>query len=162
MIRKVLCITWLLLLVGCADKPKSIKGAEAVIYPEIQRFDIKRKNNSDTVGEQQVTDIINDLLPVPSDTQWTISYRLKRDLKIAESAEKQLKSLGVIPAQIQVQRVLSLESDLSLEIKQYYLFTSTCSPYSFEQYRAESGCFVETLRMKQLVSPSSLIQVVKE
>ena len=162
MIRKALCITWLLLSVGCADKPKLIKGAEAVIYPEIQLFDIKRKNNSDTVGEEKITDIINDLLPVPLDTKWIISYRLKRDLKIATSVEKRLKSAGIIPAQIQVQRVLSLESDLSLEVKQYYLFSSTCSSYSFEQYRAESGCFVETLRMKQLVSPSSLVQVVKE
>lgn len=162
MIWKILRISWLVLLVGCADRPELIKGTESVIYPEIQRFDIKRKNNLNTFDEQHLSDIIKDLLPVPSDTTWTISYRLKHDLKIALLAEKQLKSLGVIPRKIQVQRVQLLESDISLEVKQYYLLTSLCGLYSFDKNSAEDGCFVDTLRMKQVVSPSSLIQVVKE
>jgi hypothetical protein len=162
MIQKILCICWLLLLAGCADQPVLIKGAEAVIYPELQRFDIKFKNNDATKGEQQVTNIINGLLPVLPDTQWIISYRLKEDANIAKQAVKQLKDSGVIPTQIKMLMASSLESDIALEVRQYHLFTSTCKPYSLKQRRTESGCFVDTLRMKQLVSPGTLINTVKE
>ncbi|CAM2882220.1 hypothetical protein [Moritella viscosa] len=162
MIRQILCITWLFFLVGCADKPALMKGAEAVIYPELQRFDITIKSNNTTAAEQQIVNIINGLLPVSPDTQWLVYYRLRGNRHIAEKAVKYLKASGVIPAQITVLMAPVLESDIALEIRQYYLFTSTCKPYSFEQYKAESGCFVDTLRMKQVVSPSNLIHVVKE
>lgn len=162
MIRKILCICWFLLLSGCADKPSLIKGAEGVIYSELQHFDIKVKNNSTAEVQQQVSDIINELLPVSPDTQWIISYRLKQDINIVNKAVKQLKDSGVIPTKIKVLMVSSLAPDISLEVRQYYLLTSTCKPYSFEQRRTESGCFIDTLRLKQLVSPRTLINTVKE
>lgn len=162
MIREILCITWLFLLMGCADRPMAMKGTEAVIYPELQRFDITMKNNDTAAVEQQVVSIIHQLLPASTDTEWSISYRLKRNVEIANIAVKKLKASGVKPSQITVLEVSNLASDIAIEVRQYYLLTGACKPYSLEQYRVINGCFVDNLRMKQVVSPSSLIHVVKE
>lgn len=162
MIRQMLCIVWLFVLTGCADNPGIIRGAEVIIYPELQRFNIELKNNDLTVGQRQVADIISDLLPVAPDTQWIISYRLRRDASIAKQAVKQLKRAGVRPAQITQRLAPSLNTDIVLEVRQYHLITSTCKPYSLDNNRPTRGCFVDALRMQQVVSPSTLIHAVKE
>ncbi len=160
MMRQILCISWFLLLTGCAAEFEVSREADAVIYPELQRFNIEFKHNDLTAAQQQVTDIIADLLPAAADTQWMIYYRLKRDMNIAKRAVKQLKGAGVIPAQITQQLEPLLNADIVLEVRQYHLITTTCQRYSFDDNR--NGCYVNALRLQQVVSPSRLINAVKE
>lgn len=162
MMRKIVGITWLLLLTGCVNQFELNNEANAIIYPELQRFNIEFKNNNEAAGQQQISDIITDFLPVDTDTHWAFSYRYKRDESIVKQAVRQLKIAGVIPSQITQQLIPSLNSDIVLEVKQYHLMTTTCPRYSVENSAQGRGCFVNTLRMQQVVSPSTLIHTVKE
>jgi len=162
MIRPMLCFIGLLFLQGCADRIIETQGAEAVIYPELQRFNIEFKNNDVVKNQQQLISIIDDMLPVLPDTQWVITHRLKRDADVVKSAVKKLKSVGVIPDQISVAFSSKLGTDIALEVRQYRLITSNCQPFSFENNQTKSGCFVDVLRMQQVVSPSRLINEIKE
>lgn len=162
MIRSILCLIGLLFLQGCADRIIEKQGAEAVIYPELQRFNIEFKNNDVAKNQQQLISIIDDMLPVSPDTQWIITYRLKRDADVVNNAVMALKVAGVIPDQISVAFSPKLSTDIALEVRQYRLITSTCQPFSFDNNQTKSGCFVDVLRMQQVVSPSRLINEIKE
>jgi len=162
MIRPILCFIGLLFLQGCADRIIETQGAEAVIYPELQRFDIDFKKNDLAGKHREIISIIDDVLPVAPDTQWIISYRLKRDADVVKNAVEKLKAVGVIPDQISVALSPELRADIALEVRQYRLITSTCQPFSFENNQTKSGCFVDVLRMQQIVSPSRLINESKE
>ncbi len=156
MIRHIILLAFALLLSACVDKPLPAKGAEALIYPEEHSFNIDVKRHGLTATQNRVTQIITDFLPAAPDTDWVISYRTLREQKIAKKAEQQLKQAGVSPKRIKRQQFPSLASDIVIKIKQYHLITENCPAYRFSPNTVKTGCFVETLRMKQIASPSRL------
>ena len=156
MIRHIILLTFALLLSACVDKPLPAKGAEALIYPEEHSFNIDVKRHGLTATQNRVETIITDFLPAAPDTDWVISYRTLREQKIAKKAEQQLKQAGVSPKRIKRQQLPSLSSDIVIKIKQYHLITENCPAYQFSPNTVKTGCFVETLRMKQIASPSRL------
>lgn len=156
MIRHIILLTFALLLSACVDRPLPAKGAEALIYPEEHSFNIDVKRHGLTATQNKVTQIIADFLPAASDTDWIITYRSLREQNIAQNAEQQLKQAGVSPERIKRQKSPSMSRDIVIKIKQYQLITENCPPYRFGPNTVKTGCFVETLRMKQIASPSQL------
>ncbi|PSW07393.1 hypothetical protein [Photobacterium lipolyticum] len=156
MIRHIILLTFALLLSACVDKPLPAKGAEALIYPEEHSFNIDVKRHGLTATQSRVEAIITDFLPAAPDTDWVISYRTLREQKIAKKAEQQLNQAGVSPRRIKRQQLPSQANDIVIKIKQYHLITENCSAYQINTNTVKTGCFVETLRMKQIASPSRL------
>lgn len=157
MIRHITVIVFVFLLSACVDKTMPVKGAEALIYPEEHKFSLKVKHQGNAAVQTRVAEIIAQFLPDAPDTEWVINYRSNRVQHIAQQAEQQLMQAGVSPLRIKRQQLPSLTSDIVLKIKQYHLITENCPAYQFGQRTEKTGCFIETLRMKQIAMPSRLV-----
>ena len=109
-----------------------------------------------------MTAIINDFLPAAPDSQWHIRYRTSQGYKIARQAVSLLREANVNPAQITLTKRAKLGADVVIDIKQYQLITAKCDAYSITNENPASGCFIDSLIMQQIASPSRLLAVDKE
>ncbi|MCW8327417.1 hypothetical protein MD588_01195 [Photobacterium sp. SDRW27] len=155
MIRHLTLLVLALLLSACADRPLPVKGAEALLYPELHSIKIDVKRNGQKATQNKVREVITDYFPAAPDTEWVILYRPKQQ-SIAKKAQQQLIDAGVSPKQIKRTASPSLGNDIVITIKQYQLITEDCPTYQFGQSRQKSSCFIDTLRMKHIAAPSRL------
>ena len=162
MIRFLFALLVACSLVACADQPQANKGAAALLYPELNSFSIDIKTNGVAASQKQMAAIINDFLPAAPDSQWHIRYRTPQGYKIALQAAALLRQANINPAQVTLTKRAKLGADVMIDIKQYQLITAKCDAYSISNENSASGCFIDSLIMQQIASPSRLLTVDKE
>ncbi|WP_077753205.1 hypothetical protein [Shewanella psychrophila] len=148
----------MLSLSGCADSAKIQLGSEAVVYQEIHDFVIEPKNPSDRVEiNAQLDRIINSFEPEIEQTLWTLSYRTQLDKSWVNVIKQKLLNLGLVSSRIKVKKLDSGKSVIKMSIGKYRVKTQTCKPSILGRMDSDTGCFVDSMRLKHVRDPRTLI-----
>ncbi|MGF1726079.1 hypothetical protein [Photobacterium nomapromontoriensis] len=156
-ITQILLLGCVLVVTGCAENTlTAAKGAEALVYPEHHTYQFTLTGRSGP-AEVEIERAIFDARQSDHDFDVTISYRSTRGQVVANRQLAKLKALGVSSEQYRSQYVLSLSSDVKVDIKLTRLLAETCQPETIEQLALSRGCFVDVMRMKQVARPARLM-----
>lgn len=145
------------LLAGCADKAMPQIGSEAIIYQELHHLiiEMKGKQTSDEIGHQ-IELFIDGFDSNIEQTYWTLDYQ-NADKAFIEPLRNQLLKRGVTPAHIVIETVPSTDRVIKIRVGQYKVKTQICRRGIFGEMSDDIGCYVESMRLKQVREPRSLV-----
>lgn len=145
-------------LSGCADSAKIQLGSEAIVYQELHHFVIEPKNPSDRVEiNAQLDRIITSFQPGLEQTLWTLSYRTQLDKSWVSAIEQKLVNQGLAPSRITVGKLASGDSVIKISIGKYRVNTQNCKPSILGRMDSDTGCFVDSMRLKHVRDLHTLI-----
>ena len=145
------------LLTGCADKAMPQIGSEAIIYQELHHLvlEMKGKQTSDEIG-RQIELFIDGFDTSIEQTYWALDYH-NEDKAFIDLLEKQLLKLGVSPAHIVTETASSKDRVIEIRVGQYKVKTQICRHGIFGKMGDDVGCYVDSMRLKQVREPRSLV-----
>ncbi|MGF1724408.1 hypothetical protein [Photobacterium nomapromontoriensis] len=132
------------------------KGAEALVYPETHTYLFTIKQGSKEI-EKELDNIIQTARQ--ADHYFSVSYRhgSPRGKILAQKQIEKLRLLNISSEQYSPVSTPRSGVDLTVEVSFYQLRTEICEPDTIEIVGKRRGCFVETMRMKQVASPQGFI-----
>lgn len=138
---------------GCAQDVSTPKGAEALLYTVSHSYQFTLTPNSKP-AEDEIERIVREARQLDFDASITIRYRSLQGQAFVKRQLATWKWWGLSPQQYRMEYQSSLPSDVMLDIELTRFMTETCYPREIEQPAHRIGCFVDTLRMKQVARPA--------
>ncbi|WP_394391310.1 hypothetical protein [Shewanella woodyi] len=138
-------------LSGCADKAVTQMGSEALVYQELHHFVIEpKRSGSITEVDSEFTRIIASFHQGFEQTNWRLGYRYESDKAWVTSLERSLLNLGLNPAKIHVEKLQSGNRVIDIRVGQYKVKPQVCRRSTFGQMGSDVGCYVDSMRLKQV------------
>ncbi|GGI66949.1 hypothetical protein GCM10007978_00270 [Shewanella hanedai] len=148
---------FVLSLTGCADRALTQMGSEAIVYQELHHFVIEPKKAGDKAEiEAQLDRIIDRFTHGLEQTLWTLSYRTEIDKSWVTLTKRKLLSLGLSPDRVSVEPLPLGHSVIDIRVGQYKLKTQECQRGIYGKMGSDIGCYVDSMRLKQVRDPQTL------
>lgn len=154
-------IVLLLCAITSACSIEQPKDLQAVIFKKSDHYSFSLKN---TNNQQAIKTISNTLLQNMNNNLFAeiyINYGNQRAKSIAQKVKTKLATNGVAPSHIHMILSKNLTHDLEVINLHYDAKSTLCAAEMIGKKTQQVGCYVDSLRLKQMNHPEHLYQQSK-
>ncbi|WP_318434463.1 hypothetical protein [Photobacterium leiognathi] len=154
MMRLVILLIMSVMTIACSTDHAT--GVHAAIYEKTNHytFDIKRGDNAQLVS--QITHTVTPSLNRNASNRVTINCKTAKAKAFAKQVKVRLVKHGVAPSHIDIKSAHGLTHDLVITHASFGLKTQHCAVEMIGRTTQQIGCYVDSLRLKQLSHPEHL------
>jgi hypothetical protein len=137
------------------------KGLQAVVFEKSDHYSFSLKN---TNNQQTIKTISNTLLQNINNNLFAeiyINYGNQRAKSIAQNVKTKLATRGIAPSHIHVISSKNLTHDIEITNVHSGIKSKLCAAEMIGRKTQQSGCYVDSLRLKQMNHPEHLYQQSK-
>ncbi len=149
-------------LTACADHADDTLGSEALVYQQVDTFTISLKHDATKHDQQQLLDYLTAFEADGANGKVDVRYSTQQGKLWALKVKQRLLNNGLKPSDIAVQRqsieqsTATIAFDYAVTISAYKVKTETCPILTSGVKQLRKGCFVDSLRLKQISHPEQL------